>query len=182
MGVAPQLIHDGPPEKRYDFWMQLNNMDSETGRISANTLSPGAPQVSQTLKLFVNWCPKKGLNFVVPIHHSHSDAKDEFVQRYVLGNIGKVSWSEPVYNPEADSVHYEFKRNLGLFPQPIDHTLPCDEGPLSPSLTQRLPPLDISSDEILQLGYMPFRDDYEKVESDINRHQYLCGINKMELI
>ncbi len=93
-----------------------------------------------------------------------TDAKEEFITRYVFGNIGKISWSERNTSPSDSGNNYEFKRNHhGIFPQPIDHTVPADEGPLSPSLTQRLPPLDISSDEMLQLGYMPLRDDYEKV-------------------
>lgn len=77
--------------------------------------------------------------------------------------MGKVSWAESNNSSAENKWSSEFKGSVGIFPQPIDHTSPGDEGPLSPSLTQRLPPLDISSDEMLQLGYMPFRDDYEKV-------------------
>ena len=44
----------------------------------------------------------------------------------------------------------------------IDHTCP-ENSPLSPSLASRLPPLLIQTEEMLELGYMPQRDDYEKV-------------------
>ena len=44
----------------------------------------------------------------------------------------------------------------------IDHTCP-DNAPLSPSITSRLPPLAIQPEETLELGYMPQRDDFERV-------------------
>lgn len=43
-----------------------------------------------------------------------------------------------------------------------DHTCP-DNAPLSPSITSRLPPLSIQVEETLELGYMPQRDDFERV-------------------
>lgn len=79
------------------------------------------------------------------------------MKRYVHGSVGQISWANKGAGEQVDP---DFKKR---FPQPIDHTCPPDDGPLSPSLTQRLPPLDISQDEINQLGYMPLRDDYEKV-------------------
>ena len=36
-------------------------------------------------------------------------------------------------------------------------------GPLSPSITTPLPPLELSSQEQQELGYMPLRDDFERV-------------------
>ncbi len=44
----------------------------------------------------------------------------------------------------------------------MDHTCP-DNAPLSPSITSRLPPLAIQPEETLELGYMPQRDDFERV-------------------
>lgn len=58
--------------------------------------------------------------------------------------------------------------------RPKDHTT-ADEGPLSPSLTQRLQPLDIVEDEATQLGYMPNRDDYEK-EYDNDAEKLVCNL------
>jgi transcriptional adapter 2-beta len=114
---------------------------------------------------FGNWCDiSKHIET-----KSSTDTKKEFVERFIQGNIGVCTWDDKNNNEENNG----FRRSMGLFPKPIDHTLPCDEGPLSPSLTQRLPPLDISSDEMLQLGYMPFRDDYEKVLSS----QFMNGID-----
>ncbi|OXU24725.1 hypothetical protein TSAR_012124 [Trichomalopsis sarcophagae] len=73
------------------------------------------------------------------------EAKDEYVARYLDGNIGKFTWPLiETYSP-----------NL------TDHTT-LDHGPLSPDLTSRLPPLDITPDEATQLGYMPQRDDFER--------------------
>jgi hypothetical protein len=47
-------------------------------------------------------------------------------------------------------------------PNLSDQTNP-DCGPLSPVLTARLPPLDVTPDEAALLGYMPHRDDFERV-------------------
>lgn len=44
----------------------------------------------------------------------------------------------------------------------IDH-VPEDNGPLSPLVISRLPPLDITLEEAQLLGYKPHRDDYERV-------------------
>ena len=48
----------------------------------------------------------------------------------------------------------------------IDHTLPNANAPLSPSITSRLPPLAIQPEETLELGYMPQRDDFERVRNE----------------
>ncbi|XP_033217599.1 transcriptional adapter 2B isoform X1 [Belonocnema kinseyi] len=72
------------------------------------------------------------------------EAKDEYIARYLEGNIGKHTW------PPTES----YKPNL------TDQTS-SDHGPLSPDLTSRLPPLDITKEEAAQLGYMPQRDDFE---------------------
>jgi len=39
----------------------------------------------------------------------------------------------------------------------------CVSGPLSPTLTKPLPPADLTLDEQHILGYMPLRDDFERV-------------------
>ncbi|KAK0182525.1 hypothetical protein PV327_000658 [Microctonus hyperodae] len=74
------------------------------------------------------------------------EAKDEYIARYLDGNIGKYTWP-PItecYQPNlTDQTH-------------LDH------GPLSPDSTSRLPPLDITPEEAAQLGYMPQRDDFER--------------------
>ncbi|XP_015586283.1 transcriptional adapter 2B isoform X2 [Cephus cinctus] len=73
------------------------------------------------------------------------EAKEEYIARYLDGNIGKHTW------PPTES----YKPNL------TDQTS-SDYGPLSPDLTSRLPPLDITPEEAAQLGYMPQRDDFER--------------------
>ncbi|XP_046740566.1 transcriptional adapter 2B isoform X1 [Diprion similis] len=73
------------------------------------------------------------------------EAKEEYIARYLDGNIGKQTW------PSTES----YKPNL------TDQTS-SDYGPLSPDLTSRLPPLDVTPEEAAQLGYMPQRDDFER--------------------
>lgn len=72
--------------------------------------------------------------------------KDEYISRYLEGNIGQATW--------AESRHRQ--------PTLIDH-VPEDNGPLSPLVISRLPPLDVTPEEAQQLGYKPHRDDYERV-------------------
>lgn len=86
-----------------------------------------------------------------------TEAKKHYVERYVEGPLGQLTWSTSGPNEANQNTS-----NIEI-QKPVDHTIPSDEGPLSPSLTQRLPPLEISQEEMLQLGYMPYRDDYEKV-------------------
>nr|XP_012231513.1 PREDICTED: transcriptional adapter 2B isoform X1 [Linepithema humile]XP_012231514.1 PREDICTED: transcriptional adapter 2B isoform X1 [Linepithema humile] len=73
------------------------------------------------------------------------EAKEEYIARYLNGNIGKHTCSS----------------TESYVPNLTDHT-ELDHGPLSPDLTSRLPPLDITSEEAAQLGYMPQRDDFER--------------------
>ncbi|EZA47770.1 transcriptional adapter 2B isoform X2 [Ooceraea biroi] len=73
------------------------------------------------------------------------EAKEEYIARYLNGNIGKHTW------PPTES----------YVPNVTDQTK-SDHGPLSPDLTYRLPPLDITQEEAAQLGYMPQRDDFER--------------------
>lgn len=72
------------------------------------------------------------------------EAKEEYVARYLEGNIGRLTWPA----------------SAGSRPTLSDTTAP-DSGPLAPNVTARLPPLDASAEEAGQLGYMPQRDDFE---------------------
>lgn len=72
--------------------------------------------------------------------------KEEYIARYLDGNIGKATWA-PLANQK---------------PILVDH-VPEDSGPLSPTVSSRLPPLEISPEEARILGYKPHRDDYEGV-------------------
>lgn len=51
---------------------------------------------------------------------------------------------------------YSFRPHL------TDLTIP-DDGPLGPAAMAKLPPLDITAEEATSLGYMPQRDDFDKV-------------------
>ncbi|GCB74593.1 transcriptional adapter 2-beta [Scyliorhinus torazame] len=70
------------------------------------------------------------------------EVMEHYVSMYIHGNLGRACIPDSIPN------------------RVTDHTCPGG-GPLSPSLTAPLPPLDISVAEQQQLGYMPLRDDYE---------------------
>ena len=82
-----------------------------------------------------------------------TDSKDHYCERFVTGAIGKATWLA-LPNGLLASGESQLKA--------IDHTCP-DNAPLSPSITSRLPPLAILPEETLELGYMPQRDDFERV-------------------
>lgn len=48
-------------------------------------------------------------------------------------------------------------------------------GPLSPSITMPLPPLDLPPQEQQELGYMPHRDDFERVSADDRKRFYIIS-------
>ncbi|XP_018567590.1 transcriptional adapter 2B [Anoplophora glabripennis] len=73
------------------------------------------------------------------------EVKEEYIARYLDGNIGKATWAQLTNHR----------------PVLVDH-VPNDDGPLSPSVTSRLPPLEASLEEARLLGYKPHRDDYER--------------------
>lgn len=77
---------------------------------------------------------------------SPEDAKEEYVNKFLNGTIGRHTWQS------SDSIR----------PYLVDHTIVNDSGPLSQNLTQRLPPLNVTPEEASQLGYMPSRDDFER--------------------
>ncbi|KAK6639573.1 hypothetical protein RUM43_007846 [Polyplax serrata] len=76
---------------------------------------------------------------------SPDEAKEEYTSRYLDGSIGRLTWpSAANLRPNlSDASNY-------------------DTGPLSPSLTSRLLPLDVTAEKSAQLGYMPLRDDFER--------------------
>ncbi|CAH1163641.1 unnamed protein product, partial [Phaedon cochleariae] len=73
------------------------------------------------------------------------EVKEEYIARYLDGNIGKATWAQLANHR----------------PVLVDH-IAEDDGPLSPTVTARLPPLDITLEEARLLGYKPHRDDYER--------------------
>lgn len=76
---------------------------------------------------------------------SPEDAKDEYINKYLNGTIGRHTWLPATEHR----------------PKLIDRTAD-DKGPLSQLLTQRLPPLDVTTEEAEQLQYMPNRNDFER--------------------
>jgi transcriptional adapter 2-beta len=75
-------------------------------------------------------------------------AKEEYIRQYIHGLVGKHTWKEELRGYQ------------------IDHTQAADRGPLSPTLTGKLPPITVSGQEALLLGYMPHRDDYEDFDKE----------------
>lgn len=73
------------------------------------------------------------------------EAREEYISRYLEGNVGRATWTSAASSR----------------PLLAEVSLP-DEGPLAPEQINKLPPLDITAEECVQLGYMPLRDDYEK--------------------
>lgn len=90
---------------------------------------------------------------------SPEDAKEEYINKYLVGLIGRHTWE-----PAAD-----------LRPQLIDHTVP-DDGPLSPEPSHNLPPIDVSPEEAKQLGYMPYRNVFER-EYDPTAEQLVSNLS-----
>lgn len=69
--------------------------------------------------------------------------RDRYTKRFINGAIGAATWSEELRGTATD------------------HTRDTDRGPLSPTLTGKLPPINVAPQEALLLGYMPNRDDFE---------------------
>lgn len=84
------------------------------------------------------------------------EVMEHYVSMYIHGNLGKACIPDNIPN------------------RVTDHTCPSG-GPLSPSLTTPLPPLDITLPEQQQLGYMPLRDDYE-IEYDQEAEKLISGL------
>lgn len=90
---------------------------------------------------------------------SPEDCKEEYVNKYLNGTIGRHTWL-----PAAE-----------LRPKVTDHTVD-DRGPLSQLLTQRLPPLDVTPEEAMQLQFKPRRNDYER-EYDMSAESLISSLS-----
>ena len=85
------------------------------------------------------------------------EVMEHYIIMYIHGNLGKACIPDTIPN------------------RVTDHTCPSG-GPLSPSLTTPLPPLDISVAEQQQLGYMPLRDEYD-IEYDQDAETLISGLS-----
>jgi len=88
--------------------------------------------------------------------------KDRFTKCYIHGSVGRLTWCEDL-------------RGLA-----IDHTQPADRGPLSPTFTSKLPPINVAPNEALMLGYMPNRDDFEDFDRSNEAHVSQMGVKSVE--
>lgn len=77
-----------------------------------------------------------------------SEIKEEYCSRFLDGSIGTVTW-EAAQGKQSKLADEDSS----------------DEGPLGPesSSNAEIVPLDVSQEDINDLGYMPERDDFEKV-------------------
>lgn len=90
---------------------------------------------------------------------SAEDAKEEYINKYLLGSIGRHTWT-----PASERK-----------PLLVDHTVD-DDGPLGHDQTERLPPIDVSPEEAKQLGYMPNRNVFER-EYDPTAEQMVSSLS-----
>jgi len=88
--------------------------------------------------------------------------KERYTKCYILGSVGRQTWSE-----EARAVA-------------VDHTQNPDTGPLSPTFTSKLPPINVAPSEALMLGYMPNRDDFEDFDRSNEAHVSQMGVKSVE--
>lgn len=92
---------------------------------------------------------------------SPEEAKEEYVNKFLNGTIGSHTWI-----PAAEAHR----------PHLLDHTVATDSGPLGNNIIQKLPPLEVSTEEAMQLGYLPNRDDFER-EYDPSAEQLVSTLS-----
>lgn len=105
------------------------------------------------------------------------ECKEEYITRYLEGNIGKATWSVLANHK----------------PKLVDHVAE-DTGPLSPAATSKLPPIECTLFEARLLGYKPHRDDYEReynmeaetiisrLQLEADKHKDILTVLKLGLI
>lgn len=95
---------------------------------------------------------------------NESQVKERYIKRFINGAIGTYTWRE------------DLRGNA------TDHTIiePQDRGPLSPSLTGKLPGINIAPQEALLLGYMPHRDDFEEFDKSVEGLVSQIGVKSLE--
>ena len=87
-------------------------------------------------------------NASLPVNIFILECRGHFYSRYLDGGVGRVTWAG----------------SLERFNDATEHTA-VDVGPLSPGSAGKLPIPHISSEESSLLGYMPNRDDFERVRT-----------------
>lgn len=91
-----------------------------------------------------------------------TQVKERYIKCYIQGTVGRLTWSE-----DARAVA-------------IDHTQDVDKGPLSPTFTSKLPPINVAPSEALMLGYMPNRDDFEDFDRSNEAHVSQMGVKSVD--
>lgn len=93
---------------------------------------------------------------------SPEDAKEEYIAKFLHGTIGRHTWSTQFEN------------------RPVlkDHTIPHEASKLvrASTTSDKIPPLDILSEEAQQLGYLMNREDFE-IEYDASAEQIISHLD-----
>lgn len=92
--------------------------------------------------------------------------KNEYISRYLEGNIGKATW------PDAAKIRPALVDHVSEGASDPNKMHMPDDGPLSAGAMSRLPPLDITPEEEALLEYKPYRDDFNQ-EYDVEAEQLL---------
>jgi len=147
-------VEAGPHKKEHDYQV----FDHGGFGVFDNTNPWGANEEESLLDAveqfgFGNWEDVAGH----VKERSAEDCKDHYYTFFIHGNIGKVTFKNDIAN------------------RVTDHTTP-DGGPLSPSLTTPLPPMELTLQEQHELGYMPLRDDFER-EYDNEAETLVSGLS-----
>ncbi|KAL8586905.1 hypothetical protein ACOMHN_051010 [Nucella lapillus] len=85
------------------------------------------------------------------------ECENHYIKFYIEGNIGKNTFPSDPFSRVTDCSS-------------------TDGGPLSPSITTPLPPLELSLQEQQELGYMPLRNDFER-EHDNDAETLVSGLS-----
>jgi len=88
--------------------------------------------------------------------------KERYIKCYIQGVVGQQTWDEDTRGVQ------------------VDHTQDKDRGPLSPTLTSKLPPINVAPNQALLLGYMPARDDFEDFDRSNEAHVSQMGVKSVE--
>ena len=96
-------------------------------------------------------------------------AKEEYIRQYIYGPVGKHTWREEL-------------RGFA-----VDHTQAADRGPLSPTLTSKLPPISVSSQEavlvfFIQPPHFKFKLGCNVLISGCQIIGLWCGLKSVKII
>ncbi|XP_067942084.1 transcriptional adapter 2-beta-like [Watersipora subatra] len=158
----------------YELCLECFSCGAESGAHKADheyqPLNDGFQPLFHTTDA-VNWTGKEELTLL------------ESIEQYGLGNWEAISYRLDNKSSEEVKEHHDshyISGTIGSGSQlksrkykVTDHTGPV-QGPLSPTLTVPLPPINLTIPEARELGFLPLRDDFER-EWDNDAESMLSG-------